>query len=80
MLIVVKKTYRGQYGLLVAGQPYTLPDQRIKEIESELAMRNPPEKFDYRVVRDPAAVNRPAKKEQSTPADKELKGPGVKTK
>jgi hypothetical protein len=66
MLIVVTKTYRGKHGLYIQGHPYNLPEPLIGQIDAELQMRNPPEKFAYRKVDNPQEVNRPAMKVRFT--------------
>jgi len=85
MLIVPDQTYRGKHGLYVQGHPVNLPEYLIAQIDAELQMRNPPERFTYRKVDNPRQINKPAKaadkvtKTQQTPKDKAFKGP-AKTK
>ncbi|HQG06752.1 MAG TPA: hypothetical protein PLX18_11045 [Anaerohalosphaeraceae bacterium] len=55
MQIIVKETYRGQHGLLIAGHPYDLTEGQIDAIEEELALQN--RVFRYERLRD----NRQAK-------------------
>lgn len=59
MLIVPNQTYNGKHGLFLAGHPVNLPEHLIGQIDADLAMRNPPQKFDYRVVDNPEEINTP---------------------
>jgi hypothetical protein len=64
-----ESTYRGQHGLLVAGQIYTLTEAQVAAIQSELALEG--REFKYRTIKDTSKPNRPARKKKNQDGGKE---------
>lgn len=72
MLVVLSKTYNGKEGLFVAGHPYEMSKNKLAMIQEDCAARK--ETNEYRVVPEGKPINRPSKKQQATPNNKQQTG------
>lgn len=78
MLVKVLSTYRGSQGLLLGGHTYELTKTQISSIQDEQAGHR--RSFDFEVVKNPAQINRPPRKnkQSDTPNDKQVTGTETK--
>jgi hypothetical protein len=69
MIVILESTYNGKEGLFIGGQPIEMTKTKLAMIQEDCDSRKVT--INHRVVKEGDPINRPAKKQQGTPQNKQ---------